>query len=202
MKLSTVLAAGVAALGLTFAAAGAQAATLYSASSPTAEMESPASTSISFNAAAGQGLTSFRINGFRSLDGAGYYEDTFTLSLNGTAIYSGTWNLGGGGDNVVYLAPAGSSTNSVYNGYYQGGYTDISVPLSLIGGQNTLTFSFASTGYAGPQGLGDEAWSLSNVQVSGVSAVPEPATWAMMIIGFGAIGATLRDTRRKGVVAV
>ena len=31
--------------------------------------------------------------------------------------------------------------------------------------------------------------------------VPEPATWAMMIIGFGAIGGTLRIRRRKVAVA-
>jgi hypothetical protein len=29
------------------------------------------------------------------------------------------------------------------------------------------------------------------------SAVPEPATWAMMIVGFGAIGASLRSGRRS-----
>jgi hypothetical protein len=30
-------------------------------------------------------------------------------------------------------------------------------------------------------------------------AVPEPATWALMIIGFGAAGSTIR--RRKAVMA-
>ena len=29
------------------------------------------------------------------------------------------------------------------------------------------------------------------------SAVPEPATWAMMILGFGAIGSALRSKRRR-----
>jgi len=31
-----------------------------------------------------------------------------------------------------------------------------------------------------------------------VSAVPEPATWAMMIIGFGAAGSMVRSARRRG----
>ena len=31
----------------------------------------------------------------------------------------------------------------------------------------------------------------------GVSAVPEPATWAMMIIGFGAVGTMVRGSRRR-----
>jgi hypothetical protein len=33
------------------------------------------------------------------------------------------------------------------------------------------------------------------------SAVPEPATWAMMIIGFGAVGSMVRQTRRRSVPA-
>ncbi len=33
-------------------------------------------------------------------------------------------------------------------------------------------------------------------QVLRISAVPEPATWAMMIVGFGAIGVALRRSKR------
>lgn len=36
---------------------------------------------------------------------------------------------------------------------------------------------------------------LSEVRFAGVSAVPEPATWAMMLLGFGAVGYSMR--RRK-----
>ncbi len=51
-----------------------------------------------------------------------------------------------------------------------------------------LSFSWKPT--AGTSGF----LQFDNIQVS---AVPEPATWAMMMLGFGAIGATLR-TRRRG----
>ena len=34
-----------------------------------------------------------------------------------------------------------------------------------------------------------------------VSAVPEPATWAMMIVGFGGVGSMVRAARRRGGVA-
>ena len=30
-----------------------------------------------------------------------------------------------------------------------------------------------------------------------IAAVPEPATWAMMIVGFGAIGSSLRRANRR-----
>jgi hypothetical protein len=34
-----------------------------------------------------------------------------------------------------------------------------------------------------------------------VSAVPEPATWGMMLLGFGALGGTMRYRRKKGAAA-
>jgi len=33
------------------------------------------------------------------------------------------------------------------------------------------------------------------------SAVPEPATWAMMIVGFGVVGSTLRAARGRRLAA-
>ena len=38
--------------------------------------------------------------------------------------------------------------------------------------------------------------SRSVVAQRGVGAVPEPATWAMMIVGFGAVGVTMRRSRK------
>lgn len=35
----------------------------------------------------------------------------------------------------------------------------------------------------------------------GGSATPEPATWAMMLLGFGGVGAAMRMARRKGALA-
>ena len=35
-----------------------------------------------------------------------------------------------------------------------------------------------------------------------ISAVPEPATWAMMIIGFASAGSMVRSARRKQALAV
>lgn len=47
--------------------------------------------------------------------------------------------------------------------------------------------------------------NLDNVVVTGAqmtSGVPEPATWAMMIIGFGAAGSMVRTARRRNALGV
>ena len=55
-------------------------------------------------------------------------------------------------------------------------------------------------GGAGFQGGADESWGIDNFALSAVhSIVPEPATWALLIAGFGLVGATLR--RRRAVMA-
>ena len=49
---------------------------------------------------------SFTIDGYLSLDGQNFYEDDFGLSLNGSPLFAGTFNLGGGSNTtqaVVYL---------------------------------------------------------------------------------------------------
>ncbi len=46
----------------------------------------------------------------------------------------------------------------------------------------------------------DSAFAIDNVVLNqAVSAIPEPASWAMMIIGFGAIGAAMRRRQRVRV---
>ncbi|MBJ6122220.1 PEP-CTERM sorting domain-containing protein [Sphingomonas sp. BT553] len=48
----------------------------------------------------------------------------------------------------------------------------------------------------GPDGLND-AFKLAQLTVRTVSAVPEPATWAMMLVGFGMVAGAARYRRRK-----
>ena len=46
--------------------------------------------------------------------------------------------------------------------------------------------------------LNNDAFKIASVTVH--AAVPEPATWAMMLIGFGAAGVSLRRRRQVGVM--
>jgi hypothetical protein len=204
MSIRMTLAASAAAM-LALAAAGAHADTLYSLPGATAEMPTDMSVPVTFDAQGGMGSLSFIIDGYASLDGQNGYEDDFSLSLNSVEIFKGTFNLGGGGNDVVYLEPVGASwlndSGNLTNITWAGGQVMVSTPLALAHGANTLTFSYTSLpapDHAGFQGTGDEGWGLENVQVTGsaLGGVPEPATWGLMIVGFGGMGAMMRRNRR------
>lgn len=56
-------------------------------------------------------------------------------------------------------------------------------------------FDFGTTGATGLR-FSPNANGLSNGAVYATGAVPEPATWAMMLLGFGAIGMASRRSRK------
>jgi len=177
-------------------AAGAQAATAFSNDYGNVDMSSPNAVTASFGAGAGAGSVSFHLDGFNTLDGDNYYIDVFTLTVNGSAVFSGTWDLGGGGADEVLLAPAGYSLTK--NGTSS---LDITVPVALASGTNQVTFAYDSpvewngSGRAGPQGLGDEGWGLGQVTVT-ATTVPEPAEGALLVAGLGLVGLAARRRRR------
>jgi len=190
-------------------AAGAQASTvLYSgAGLPTAEQATTAASTTtgpafigSFGSgAAGAGELTFTLDGFLSLDGQNTYEDDFTLTVNDVVLFKGTFNLGGGGANVVYSTTPGLSAiggdPNPGDISWAGGTVNFIVPVTLLAGANTVGFGYTSLdgpGYAGVQGLGDEGWGISNVQVA---VVPEPGALALMLAGLGIVGGL---ARRRG----
>ncbi len=52
-----------------------------------------------------------------------------------------------------------------------------------------------------PGGTGGSRWSTWIAEINAGTAVPEPASWAMLIAGFGLVGATLRRRRMASVAA-
>lgn len=69
------------------------------------------------------------------------------------------------------------------------------------GNSSYVPVNFASSGVSRIDGLQPDdgwAWAFDNLTFNG-SAVPEPSTWAMMLLGFGGIGLTMR--RRQPTLA-
>ncbi len=102
--------------------------------------------------------------------------DVYTLS--GDVTGKTTFYAGGAGD----IQATGS-----YGSYW----TDADYSkIALTVGPGSYSFSITGDGVGGiPAGLG--------VRLD--SAVPEPASWALMITGFGALGCSLRSRRKTSV---
>ncbi len=69
-------------------------------------------------------------------------------------------------------------------------------PLTDSGATLWANYSFEHQVVAGTRQV-----TAGRVIAAPISAVPEPATWAMMIVGFGLAGSALRQGGRKGVRA-
>ncbi len=176
-------------------AASADAGTVYSG--PTGALPTDTWFAVDFQSPGATRTTlSFIVDGYLSLDGDNAYEDVFSLTLNGSPIYSATFNLGGGASTmqavVISNPDHASASNPTANGTgtgWNGGQEVITFGdvLPLQAGLNTLVFAYTSLpapNHAGFQGLGDEGWGVEKVEVG---AVPEPATWAMLGLGFAGL---------------
>lgn len=65
---------------------------------------------------------------------------------------------------------------------------------------NKFSSNFSYFGFINSQTFLQSTYSLDNVTASLTpfsAAIPEPSTWAMLLIGFGAIGATMRRKRQR-----
>ena len=131
--------------------------------------------------------------------------------------------LNAGGQKVVTFSQAVINPFFAFSSW-NGNTVDFSAPFTIVGqgcghwGCGTFVPNVGNTGFTGSgevhgvlqfQGTFtsisftdvSENWHGFTVGAEGVStgAVPEPATWAMMILGFGAAGAMLR--RRRTAIA-
>ncbi len=140
--------------------------------------------------------SSSNIAGGASVNGGGpNWSYTFTPSTNAT--YTMTYNITGSGNtfglwgfyNAVNGIPDYSNIDP-FNPNSSGTYT-----AALTGGTtyNVALYNNANAG-VGPGTIstlqGDFSWSITG------ATVPEPASWAMLIAGFGMVGGTLRTRRR------
>ena len=128
----------------------------------------------------------------------GFYDYTLTFTLSAAQAAGASFAGQFAADNQVAGITLNGHDLGVSGGTFSS-WTDFAAAAAadFKAGQNTLTFdveNFAQNG-GNPTGL--------NVQFldSTVGVVPEPATWSMMLIGFGGLGAMLRTSRRRQALA-
>ena len=143
-------------------------------------------------------------DGVRSLDlsalDAGGISQTFDTIVGKTykVTFSLAGNPDGGFGNKVLVTTLGlgqlpeieTFTVGAANTKANMGWESITYSFVANSTSSTLNFASATKGPYGP--------ALDNVSVS---AVPEPATWAMMIVGFGAAGSMVRSRRKQAAFA-
>ena len=173
---------------------------------------SPYVTSFGGGAFAGSfdSLLTYGANVYGGAGGTGRYATVQTsnvLTMTGAATdYFGLWasSLDGGNTVAFYkgdlLVDSINLTNYALDDSYKGN------PSTLFLGQNAgekyAFFNFVVTGGFDKIVLienGGGGFELDNVTVGTRAAVPEPASWALMIAGFAMIGSAMR--RRKTAFA-
>jgi len=137
----------------------------------------PTTLSQVFTLSAGETLHGYvGFTGQEDPDTYGQYNDAAKLTINGDTLFSSS---------ILQLGSAKGST-----GWVEFSYT------AQIDGDYALQLAVANAG--------DNSWPsgavLDDISLAPRSqgAVPETATWAMMVLGFGLAGAALR-TRRRAV---
>lgn len=119
--------------------------------------------------------------------------DFLNVNVNGTLYQFTAANASGSVDNF------GPGTLVATGNYLYSSFTDKIVSYEFIVPHTASTFSLSlSAGGSGFQFGSDESWGIDNFSMS-AQAVPEPASWAMLIAGFGLTGAAMR--RRRTAIA-
>lgn len=157
-------------------------------------------------------------NNLHQIDNAGGYTDFIMLQFSrAVQLTSATLNVYGIGNstdsdmsiyNLGAVMAAPSSWNSSVN-LATVGSNDPSI-WTQFNGQDSRTATLNTSAFSQvwlisaaqlPANDRDDGFKLAKLVVNATPSVPEPATWAMLIMGFGAIGATLRRRAAAGTLA-
>ena len=199
MKLrSGLLAGAAAALASTLGATAAQAAVVtFDDAAGAAILDAQFGNGGSFD---DQGLT------FTSHGSYMYVWDSSSPNSNGTNnnIFAG-WS---GGDTETITRTGGGAFNlnsldmalSWYDGNPSETVTVNGAPLTITQALTTYNLNLHNVSSVTISGVGSSSgyWLADNINYA---AVPEPATWAMTLLGFGVLGMALRSRRQAMIAA-
>jgi probable HAF family extracellular repeat protein len=124
----------------------------------------------------------------------GAMVDLGTLAADGTGVSS--WANAINDSGVIVGASQTSADSAYYATLWQGGRSyDLNALIQPgLGWTLDSAWSISSNGYI--VGLGTLNGQQRGFLLSLLPSVPEPASWAMMLVGFGAVGAAMRRRGR------
>lgn len=136
---------------------------------------------------------------------AGTYNGSGTLTVDASGNVTGITGTANG-SNILGLSNYASADNLLYDGSNgTSAWLDFSgLSFSILGN----SFGIGNTG-AGDYGITDLVSNPAGtccgshpaeLNIAAVAPVPEPATWAMMLVGFAGIGFAMRARRRQHVL--
>ena len=191
--MSQLIKAGMAAvLAATTLPAAAQAATLVvdvAGITTNGEFLDSGNTVLTFNLGAGSTVTDFAYD-FNVTAFSPSWLSEIQIYFTDSAVFDGVVVTPGLGDDLP-----GTAT-------YTGGFNLADVGLSFdLGTDGVLRLEFAEgfgDGSVNPDGVFNSG-SLTFTYTTLAGGVPEPATWGLMILGFGAVGVAMRRRVRTSV---
>ncbi len=137
------------------------------------------------------------------------FNDTFSLILNGPGFVNVNLAQIPGGGGVVSINNVNNGSNSAFFvdntagglAFQLDGFTTV-LTASATGLTPGADYSLAFNIFDAGDTLLDSAVFIQGGTIGTVNpgAVPEPGTWAMMLIGFGAIGGAMRRRRRHAIL--
>jgi opacity protein-like surface antigen len=148
-------------------------------------------------------VTGFAASGSVSGDFTGLTPQPLTstspfLATNGS-IFSFTSAFGDFTGTLSNVVATGPASNRVLSAYALGVFTPLGIYSTYDPGAASLTFSFTQNN----QHSDDEAGAIQGgfTLSTPPAGVPEPASWGMLIVGFGLSGFAMRRRRATTVAA-
>ena len=134
-------------------------------------------------------------------------DDRGVLRLNGTDIDSAGISIPGasafdfGSGNVPYVFGANGAHDVTVSSGFLTGLNSLRLWINDTGAGVTGNLVNGPNGPSGTTGYDLAATLTYQVAPSTTGAVPEPGAWALMILGFGGVGASLRARHRRPAIA-